>query len=185
MTARRPYALTTLGALVLGLPAVASAQEVQDPTLRDRFAIGDKGGSLCEVQATVRDPVISGMFDRAWTILCRDASQPVGYVRMLRATPADAAARIERARGASIVCTGPERCTVKDSDVAWTTRIESAGNTAYTVEGFSAYDDALTLALESIRRRKVASGVIDVATTSVGGNDGFARTLAGAIDVDR
>lgn len=185
MTARRPYALTTLGALVLGLPAVAPAQEVQDPTLRDRFAIGDKGGSLCEVQATVRDPVISGMFDRAWTILCRDASQPVGYVRMLRATPADAAARIERARGASIVCTGPERCTVKDSDVAWTTRIESGGNTAYTVEGFSAYDDALTLALESIRRRKVASGVIDVATTSVGGNDGFARTLAGAIDVDR
>src|SRR3546814_3333556 len=47
------------------------------------------------------------------------------------------------------------------------------------------YDDALTLALESIRRRAVVPGVIKVATTSVGGDSGFARTLAGAIDIDK
>src|SRR3546814_9186513 len=52
-------------------------------------------------------------------------------------------------------------------------------------EGFAAYDDALTLALESIRRRTVVPGVIRVATTSVGGDDGFARAVAGAIDIDK
>lgn len=185
MTARRPFALTILGAIALALPGVAPAQEVQDPTLRDSFAIGDKGGSLCEVQATVRDSVIDGMFDRAWMILCRDASQPVGYVRMLRATPAEAQARVDRARSGTIVCTAPTSCTVKDSSVQWNTRIEAAGNTSYAVEGFAAYNDALNLALESIRQRKVVSGKINVATTSIGGNDGFARTLAGTIDVDR
>ncbi len=158
---------------------------MQDPTLRDGFAIGDRGGSLCEVQATVRDSVISGMFDRAWMILCRDASQPVGYLRMLRATPGEAQARIERGRAGTIVCTAPTACTVRDSDVQWNTRIVADGNTAYAVEGFAAYDDALRLALESVRQRRVMPGVISVATTSIGGNDGFARTLAGTIDVDR
>ncbi|KTE37948.1 MULTISPECIES: CHAT domain-containing protein [unclassified Sphingopyxis] len=185
MTARRPFALTILGAIALALPGIAPAQEVQDPTLRDSFAIGDKGGSLCEVQATVRDSVIDGMFDRAWMILCRDASQPVGYVRMLRATPAEAQARVDRARSGTIVCTAPGSCTVRDSAVQWNTRIEAAGNTSYAVEGFAAYNDALNLALESIRQRKVVAGKINVATTSIGGNDGFARTLAGTIDVDR
>ncbi|MGL3823527.1 CHAT domain-containing protein [Sphingopyxis sp. R3-92] len=184
MTARRPYQLPILAALCLTAPQVALAQG-SDPTLQDSFSIGDQGGSLCEVQATVRDSVVKGMFDRAWMILCRDASQPVGYVRMLRTGPAEARARIEQARTGAIQCTADGACTVKDSPIAWKTRIESDANTAYTVEGFAAYDDALNLALESIRQRKVVPGVIKVATTSIGGNDGFARTLAGAIDVDK
>ena len=85
MTARRPHFLSALAALALAAPGTAQAQGT-DPTLRDSFSIGDQGGSLCEVQATVRDNVIKGMFDRAWAIICRDASQPVGYVRELRAT---------------------------------------------------------------------------------------------------
>lgn len=171
---------------MLGLVAPGTAQaQVGDPTLRDSFSIGDQGGSLCEVQATVRDSVVKGMFDRAWTIVCRDASQPIGYVRVLRAPPAEARARIEQGRAGTILCAADGTCTVKDSNVGWTTRIEEAGDTTYTAEGFTAYDDALNLALESIRDHKVASGQIRVATTSVGGNDGFARTLAGTIDVDK
>lgn len=184
MAARRPFFVSFLGMLALAAPGTASAQAA-DPTLRDSFAIGDKGGSLCEVQSTVRDSVITGMFDRAWMIVCRDAGQPVGYVRMLRATPAETQARVDRARAGTIACTATDNCMVKDSDVQWTTRIEGEGNTSYAVEGFTAYKDALNLALESIRQRKVASGTINVATTSIGGNDGFARTLAGTIDVDR
>ncbi len=135
--------------------------------------------------ATGTDAIIDGMFDRAWVILCRDTSQPVGYVRMLRASPDQALARIERGRADTVTCAADGTCTVKNSSVVWQTRIETDGNTAYTVEGFAAYGDALNLALESIRQRKVIPGVIKVATTSVGGNDGFARTLAGAIDVDK
>lgn len=185
MTARRPYFLPFLAALAVGASGAAQAQG-SDPTLRDSFSIGDQGGSLCEVQSTVRDGVIMGMFDRAWTIVCRDASQRVGYVRVLRASPADTLARIEAGRAGTISCAaGGTACTVKDSDVVWQTRIETDGNISYAVEGFAAYGDALNLALKSVRQRRVVPGVIKVATTSVGGNDGFARTLAGTIDVDK
>ncbi len=184
MTARRPHTVPILALLAFAAPGTALAQG-SDPTLRDSFSIGDQGGSLCEVQATVRDSVIKGMFDRAWTIVCRDASQPVGTVRELRASPAEARARIEQGRAGTIVCAADGACTVKNSNIAWTTRIEAAGDVAYSVEGFAAYGDALNIALESIRQHRVVPGVIRVATTSVGGNDGFARTLAGTIDVDK
>jgi CHAT domain-containing protein len=183
MTARRPQFLSLVTALALAAPGTALAQ-AGDPTLRDSFSIGDQGGSLCEVQATVRDSVIKGMFDRAWLIVCRDASQPIGYVRMLRASPEEARARIDAGRSGTISCVG-DACTVKDSSIGWTTRVEADGDTAYAVEGFTAYDDALRIALASIREKRVVSGQIKVATTSVGGNDGFARTLAGTIDVDK
>jgi len=183
MTARYGFP-AILAALVFGATGAAQAQG-DDPTLRDSFAIGDQGGSLCEVQATVRDSVVEGMFDRAWIVLCRDASQPVGYVRMLRASPAEAMARVERGRAGAIECDGAGACTVRASSIAWRTRIEADGATSYAAEGFAAYGDALDLALESIRRRAVVPGVIKVATTSVGGADGFARTLAGTIDVDK
>ena len=184
MTARRPHIVPILALLALAAPGTALA-EGSDPTLRDSFSIGDQGGSLCEVQATVRDGVIKGMFDRAWTIVCRDASQPVGTVRELRASAEEARARIEQGRAATVACAADGTCTVKGSNIAWTTRVEAAGDVAYSAEGFAAYGDALNIALESIRQHRVVPGVIRVATTSVGGNDGFARTLAGTIDVDK
>ena len=184
MTVRRPQLVPILALLALAAPGTALAQGM-DPTLRDSFSIGDQGGSLCEVQATVRDAVVKGMFDRAWTIVCRDASQPVGTVRELRATSAEALARIEQARAGTIICSAGGACTLKGSNIAWQTRIETKGDVAYSVEGFAAYSDALGLALDSVREHKVMPGVIRVATTSVGGNDGFARTIAGTIDVDK
>src|SRR3546814_11819863 len=93
------------------------------------------------------------MFDRAWMILCRDASQPVGTVRMLRATPDQARARIERGRDNAIVCTAPDACTVKGSGIAWTTRIETDRDTRYAAQGSAAYDAAMPLALDTPRRR--------------------------------
>src|SRR3546814_14736431 len=75
------------------------------------------------------------MFDRAWTIICRDASQPVGTVRMMRADADTARARIERARAGTIACAADGDCTVGDSDVAWTTPNEADGDTSYSVTG--------------------------------------------------
>ena len=184
MTARRPHIAPILALLAFAAPGTALAQGT-DPTLRDSFSIGDRGGSLCEVQATVRDGVVKGMFERAWTIVCRDASQPVGTVRELRASSAEALARIEQARAGTITCAAEGACTLKGSNIAWQTRIEPKGDVTYSVEGFAAYSDALDLALESVRQHRVVPGVIKVATTSVGGNDGFARTIAGTIDVDK
>src|SRR3546814_16497072 len=73
---RRSHFAPALAALALAAPGTALAQD-GDPTLRDSFAIGEQGGSLCEVQATVNDRVIEGMFDRAWTIICRDRKSVV------------------------------------------------------------------------------------------------------------
>src|SRR3546814_598520 len=106
-------------------------------------------------------------------------------VRMLRASPDAARERIERGRADTINCPAPDACTVKGSDVAWRTRIESDGDTSYTVEGFAAYGDARDLARESIRQHRIVPGVIEVATTSVGGDDSFARRLAGTVDLDK
>src|SRR3546814_15582768 len=102
------------------------------------------------------------MFDRAWMILCRDASQPVGTVRMLRATPDQARARIERGRDNAIVCTAPAACTVKGSGIAWTTRSETDGEPSYAAEGFSAYAQPPTLAPKSVPRATRLTGVIRV-----------------------
>ena len=63
-----------------------------------------------QVQATVRDAVVKGMFDRAWVIVCRDASQPVGYIRALRASEADAAQRLAAARDPNICLLYTSRC---------------------------------------------------------------------------
>ena len=184
MAVRRSHWAPVLAAAALTPPGSALAQP-NDPTLRDSFSIGSEGGSLCEVQATVRDDVVKDMFDRAWTVVCRDASQPVGTIRVLRTGADSARARIERARADRVTCTVDGRCTLRGSDAAWTTRIEARGNDVYSAEGMEAYADALNIALESVRQRRVVPGVIRVATTSVGGNDGFARTLAGAIDIDK
>src|SRR3546814_4226778 len=56
---RRSHFAPALVARALAAPGTALAQE-GDPTLRDSFAIGGEGGSLCEVQATVNDRVIEG-----------------------------------------------------------------------------------------------------------------------------
>ncbi|HWW56601.1 MAG TPA: CHAT domain-containing protein, partial [Sphingopyxis sp.] len=184
MKVRHSHLVPVLALLAVAAPGAGHAQ-VTDPTLRDSFSIGEQGGSLCEVQATVRDGVVRGMFERAWTIICRDASQPVGYVRVLRTTADEARTRIDQNRAGTIACAVDGACTVRNSNVVWSTRIEPDGKDVYSVEGFAAYGDALNLALESVRQRKIVPGVIKVATTSIGGNDGFARTLAGTIDVDK
>ena len=108
MTVRPAFRLSLLALLATSAAVPAWAQG-EDPTLRDSFSIGSQGGSLCEVQATVRDAVVKGMFDRAWVIVCRDASQPVGYVRMLRASADDARARIDAGRTGTIVYVGCDR----------------------------------------------------------------------------
>lgn len=182
-----PRGVSFLASLMLAVTSLSGAAAAQgaDPTLRDSFAIGDQGGALCEVQATVRDPVVTGMFERAWNILCRDAAEPVGQVRILRMTPDAAMAALNRNRAARMQCDGAGACTVTATGVAWQTRIEQRGAVVYAVEGYGAYADALNLAFDSVRDQRVASGVIRVATTSVGADEGFARTLAGKIDVDK
>lgn len=189
MPGRCTLTLPFLSALMLSLAllsaAPSAAAQLAGPLLRDNFPIGDSGGALCQVQSTLRDPVATGMFDRGWAILCRDAAQPVGSVRMLKATLDDAQARIANGRPADVNCRSFADCSAGGGALGWQVDTLVRGDTVYVVEGYAAYADALKLALTSIAENRIATGTISVATTSTGSGDGFARNLAGNIDVDQ
>lgn len=178
-------AWSALAALSFGALSAPASAQMGDPNIQDSFSIGDKGGALCQVQATVHDPILTGLYERSWMVLCRDASQPVGYIRKLSGSPTDIAPRIEQGRPVKLTCTAPNNCVLSDSTVMWTQQNVPDGAYTFHAEGFEAYGDALKLALASLKQRRIASGTIKVATTSVGANDGFARTVAGAIDLDK
>lgn len=182
MPGLRQIFLPAIAAMLALTGATASAQTA-GPLLRDSFPIGDSKGTLCQVQSTLRDTVATGMFDRSWLILCRDASQPVGTLRLLKASAAEAQDRIAKARPATLGCRSFADCSM--GSVGWVADVQSRGDMVLVVEGYAAYADALKLALSSIDENRIVSGTINVATTSAGSGDGFARDLAGNIDVDQ
>lgn len=172
--------------------AAASAQISvnTDTLLRDSFSIGSGDGAVCQVQAELRDASFSGMFDRAWTIICRDAAQPVGRLYALRG--ADALTRIA-ARAGAPVCAGRatdgilarSECESLYPGVAGRRYAAFSDETTYAVEGIAAYDDALKLAIASIMSGRPAQGTIRVATTSVGDADALARIQVASLPADR
>jgi tetratricopeptide (TPR) repeat protein len=185
MPGRRILALTALCTLLAPLAVPPALAQGTAPLLRDSFPIGDSTGTLCQVQTTLRDSVATGMFERSWLILCRDAAQPVGYLRLLRDDMAGAEARIGKARPAMITCRSFGDCTIGSGDTGWTSHALQRGDDLFVVEGYAAYGDALKLALASVADNAIANGPIQVATTSAGSSDGFARDLAGNIDIDQ
>ena len=79
----------TLGAIksllgLAGLAALAQAPAVQAQSttlplsVRDSFPRGTAGNALCQVQSRAADAAITGPFDRAWAVVCRDSALPVG-----------------------------------------------------------------------------------------------------------
>jgi CHAT domain-containing protein len=155
-----------------------------DILMRDSFAIGSNDGALCQVQSELRDPAITGMFDRAWTIICRDAAQAVGRVYALRGT--DARNRIAARPGAASCPAGEVvDCAPLSGNLAVRRRVMQRGDTLFVAEGLTVYDDALRLALQSVRDGRAAVGTINVATTSIGDADALARIQVASLPADR
>ena len=188
------------GALIAStglVSAPALAQSTLPPSLRDSFRLGSGGGVLCQVQATNRDKVIQGMFDRAWSIVCRDAARPIGKLYAIRGDAAGAMARLAALR-TEASCTGETRgqieglgavavsqCKLNDADVGYTVYLYDDGKVSWVAEGLSGYDSALQLGLRSIVADRIVDGQVQVATTSVGDPVAFARVQAGALDPDQ
>ena len=185
MPARGLSVFLTFCVAVLALAGTPAAAQSTPPLLRDGFPIGDASGTLCQVQTTLRDPVATGMFERSWIILCRDAAQPVGTLRLLRDDRATAETRISNARSANLDCRSFAECTFRGSSVRWRADVTQRDESLFVAEGYDAYADALKLALASVVDNHIAAGTIKVATTSAGSGDGFARDLAGSIDIDQ
>ena len=61
----------------LGLFFQVPAAIAQPLSFRDTFRIGSGSGLLCTAQTMVSGPALTDMFDRGYTIVCRDAAAPV------------------------------------------------------------------------------------------------------------
>ena len=192
-------ALRTLlvAAALIGVPSLTSAQLKTPPSLQDSFRLGSGGGALCQMQSVAIDPAVRSMFDRAWSIVCRDAAVPIGHVYALRTGVDDPVARLDAIRRPRISCEaaasdtieglGPvstSRCTLAGADVAYRVHSLVRGRTAYVAEGFAGYDSALTLGLRTIVADAFVPGSISVATTEAGDPAAFARVQAGSLDRD-
>ena len=68
-------------AAIWELPATAGAVPL---STRIRSASAAAGGVLCTAESLGADRALTGMFDRGYPIVCRDAAVPVGRLYALR-----------------------------------------------------------------------------------------------------
>jgi CHAT domain-containing protein len=189
-------ALAAFG-MVVGLAAVPSGARSPAATslsLRDTFPIGSNG--LCEAQILPPEPG-AGLFDRRYSIICRDAAAPVGTMWVLKTTGSDApperfigtgAACLQDAAAASLPgLPAVERldCKREGSILRTDLLIGSRDGRTYAATGLSAYAKALELGLASLASDAVVPGTVEIPLTSTTDAIAFARQQAGAIAADQ
>ena len=190
------FAVSLVACSGLLAPVGLAARELP-LAVRSAFRVGSTG-VVCSAQIASRDPRLAGMFERAYTLSCRDAAGPVGTLLALRhAVPIDAApvAGVPATPGPERACGTPGRvmigtvgeaqgltCRDPASGLDYRRYALSRGMTQYFVEGLAAYDDALRLALASVVMDRALPGEIKVATTEVTDAAAFARLQAGLLD---
>jgi len=186
-------ALIMILAGAASLPSMASAESGSPLSVRSGFRLGD-AGVLCTAQVRSTDPRLSGLFDRAYQLTCRDAAGPIGSMLAVR-RPIDLAAERSTLPAGALNC-GPEvaatieglgpvrstTCRDETAKVDYKRYGIDQGNTHYWVEGLAGYDPALRLALASLVTDRQQSGAVQVATTEVSDPASFARIQAGTLD---
>jgi len=183
-----------LGAFLASALCVAPAS-AQPISVRDGFPIGGDGNVMCSAQAMVTDPGLVDMFDRGYSIVCRDAALPVGRIYALRARGSDPIARLSAIRDERATCEAAASTTVEDlgavdthacrlksGDVTYNVYAVRRGGTIYVGEGLGGYDSAIRLALRSVVADRLIAGEVSIATTGAGDPAAFARLQAGTLD---
>ncbi|MDB5716916.1 MAG: repeat-containing protein, partial [Sphingomonas bacterium] len=183
---------------VAAMAATSSVAQVSKPSLQDSFRLGSGAGILCQVQSRGIDPAVVDIFDRAYSVVCRDAAVPIGRMFALRRSGSDPLARLSDIRKTQASC-GPgvaatidglpgvraAECKLNEGDVGYRVYSVTRGKTVYVAEGLAGYDSALRLGLRTIVADRFVPGEIAVATTSGGDPAAFARAQAGSLDIDR
>jgi CHAT domain-containing protein len=159
-------------------------------SLRDAFPIGSNG--LCEAQIIAPEPG-SGLFDRRYSVICRDAAAPVGTLWVVKGTLAGEAQRRFAAAGAD--CQGKPAgappaglgrfarldCAVPGSVLRSEVLAGEAGGRTYAASGLAAYATALELGMASLVEGRVLPGTVEIPLTQLTDNLAFARQQAEAI----
>tara|TARA_R110000782_G_scaffold78293_5_gene156067 strand:- start:56023 stop:59163 length:3141 start_codon:yes stop_codon:yes gene_type:complete len=195
--ARVKALLAVAACLPFAVPGAVQAQTPQ-PSLMDSFRIGTGGGALCQAQSNATDGAISGMFDRSWTVVCRDSALPVGRMFALRGMQGEGQTelvqRVIASRKDALSCSAAGGITLEDIGAVQAMNCMSAGGIAsritavtrgrftYVTQGIASYASALDLGLRTIVADRIIEGEIEVAT--LGGQDdaAFARAQAEALD---
>lgn len=182
--------LAAAAAATAALPAGA----VERIDLSDSFRIGTSGNAVCSAQSVPADRALSDMFDRSYSVICRDAVIPVGRLYALRVRGGDPTGRLAAIRAQTVTCEGGQRadisgigvldttnCRLNDMDVGYRVYARQQGNILYVAEGLSGYDGALQLGLRSLIANRAVPGEVSVATTGAGDPASFARVQAGSV----
>jgi CHAT domain-containing protein len=191
-------ALAALGlAASLGAgPVTARTPATSSLALRDTFPIGSNG--LCEAQIMTPDPG-AGLFDRRYSIICRDAAAPVGTLWVIKGKTEDAGPA--RFAGAEATCAPQAAGTSSDlpglaaaqrlscsrpgsilrTDLVLATR----GSRTFAASGLAAYAKALELGLASLASDAVVPGTVEIPLTSATDAVAFARQQAEALAADQ
>ena len=177
---------TSFGSAAIGAASLPIAN-------RTSFRLGD-AGVMCTAQSQATDTRLTGIFDRAYMLTCRDASSAVGSLIAVRRS-VDPMTEPSALKAGSLTCGAPAQVTVEGAGNATslTCRDEAAkldykrysltrGKTTYLVEGLAGYDPALQLALGSVVSNRPQTGAVRVATTEISDAAAFARTQAGSLD---
>ena len=178
--------------LLAGLAAPAGAVPI---SVQDNFRIGSGSAVLCTAQSAASDRALSDMFDRGYSIVCRDASVPVGRLYALRLRGEDPAARLAAIRAGTVGCGPAARteidpigavdvlsCRLKDAEVGYRVYLWRHRATLYSAEGLAGYDSALRLGLRTLVADRPVAGELSIATTDAGDPAAFARVQAGTLD---
>lgn len=176
MTRFRVLQLTMLA--LCGLLGNAALARTVPPSEGESFTIGTSG-SVCDAQSVGIGAARQSIFERRWAIVCRDVGRPIGNAYSLRGGD-QTVLRLAAVRQEALSCAGESRvelapgvaADVADcrgaSGLAWKSYRHARGNRLYVVEGLSAYDGALRLALRNLIEDRVVPGEVQVVSTGSG-----------------
>ena len=191
MRANKIFALSVVSAAIGCTWCTPLWAQQSRPSQMDSFRIGSDGNALCQAQSKSGDVAAIGMFDRAWTVVCRDASQPVGQLFALRGDTGAADARILQSPEIKLSCgdwlpanvPGLAGAVVAKCGASRSVYRYSAGKITYYAQGLNAYDTAVRLGLRTVVADRLIAEKIEVATTGSGDALTFARTQAETLDL--
>ncbi len=188
--------------LALAIVAVSSASAINAApgsiATQNSFRIGGGPNSVvCLAQSMASDPSLTNMFDRGYSIICRDASVPIGLLHTIRLDGRDdPAQRLARLRADRASCAAAKNETLPDVGAVEILECKLVANPVvpyrviqkrdarffYSAEGLSGYDSALKIGLRTIVTDRPVKGEVDVALTGAGDPAAFARVQAGTLD---
>ncbi len=187
-------AIAGLAGALAAVPGEARSGPAASLALRDTFAIGSNG--LCEAQILPPEPG-AGLFDRRYSVICRDAAAPVGTLWVIK-PKGDAAVETARFAGSGAECNEGaaaalpglatvERLACRQAGGILATDVliaRRAGRT-YAASGLAAYGKALELGLASLANDTLVPGTVEIPLTSSTDAIAFARQQAEAIAPDQ